>query len=140
MEKKNVMSEEMALDELKKWAEDNELDIFSTDDKGRTIIDSAMLKLAKKMQEGSLSINENNEIEYIVSEHSPAGYAGEKLTFTSPDGSAFMATDKFKQEEGTHRVLAVASAMTGQDIRWFAKLNHVDYKIAILIASFFIGG
>ena len=78
MDKKNVMSEEMALDELKNWAEENELDIFSTDDKGRVIIDSAMLKLAKKMQEGSLSINENKEIEYTVSERSPAGYAGEK--------------------------------------------------------------
>ena len=140
MEKKELMTEEMALDELKNWAEDNDLDIFLTDDKGRVVIDNALLKLAKKMQEGVLSINDNKELEYTVSERSPAGYAGEKLTFKSPDGSAFIATDKFKEQEGAHRLLAVASAMTGQDIRWFAKLNHSDYKVVTLVTSFFIGG
>ena len=140
MEKKNVMSEEMAMQEINRWADENEIDIYVKGQNGEKLLDASIPKLVSKIQSGALVVNENGCFEYTVSDKSPTGYAGEKIVFKTPDGGAFMAMDKFKEHEGIHKTLAVASAMTGQDIRWFANVAHNDYKVISIITSFFIAG
>ena len=140
MEKKNVMSEDLAMDEINRWADENEIDIYVKGQNGEKLLDASIPKLVSKIQSGALVVNEEGCFEYTISDKSPAGYAGEKIVFKTPNGGAFMAMDKFKADEGIHKTLAVASAMTGQDIRWFANVAHNDYKEISIIASFFIAG
>ena len=140
MEKKEVMNEELALQEIERWADENDIDIYVKGQNGETMLDASIPKLIRKIQSGALVVNDENDFVYTVSDKSPSGYAGTKLVFATPDGGAFMAMDKFKEHEGIHKTLAVASAITGQDIRWFANVAHNDYKVISIITSFFIAG
>lgn len=140
MEKEKVMSEDLAMKEIERWAEDKDIDIFVMDNSGKRVLDSSIPRLLKEIQRGNLFLNDDCDFVYVVSDKSPEGYAGEKITIKNPTGAAYMAMDKFKEQEGVHKTLAVASAITGQDIRWFANIANNDYKVVSIIVGFFIAG
>lgn len=139
-EAKTTMSEELALEEVKRWAEANDIEITAEGEDGAQKLDAAVPKLVRAIRQGRLVVNDDDNFVYTVSESSPAGFAGEVLTFAAPTGAAYMGMDKFKGEQGFHRLMAVASAMTGKDVAWFSKLHNRDYKIVVYIAGFFIAG
>lgn len=139
-QQKVAMSEELALDEVKRWAEANDIELTAEGEDGAPKLDAAVPKLVRAMRQGRLVVNDNDELEYTVSASSPEGFAGEVLKFAAPTGAAYMGMDKYKGEEGFHRLMAVASAMTGKDVSWFSKLHNRDYKIVVYVAGFFIGG
>lgn len=140
MEKEKVMSEDLAMKEIERWAEDKDIDIYVMDNSGKRVLDSSIPRLLKEIQRGNLFLNDDCDFVYVVSNKSPEGYAGEKITIKNPTGAAYMAMDKFKEQEGVHKTLAVASAITGQDIRWFANIANNDYKVVSIIVGFFIAG
>ena len=140
MEKENVMTEELAMKELERWADDKDIDIYVTDGNGKRVLDASIPRLLKELQRGNLYLNDNCDFEYVISSKSPEGYAGEKIVLENPTGAAYMAMDKFKEQEGVHKTMAVASAITGQDIRWFANIANNDYKVISIIVGFFIAG
>ncbi len=140
MEKEKVMSEDLAMKEIERWAEDKDIDIYVMDNSGKRVLDSSIPRLLKEIQRGNLFLNDDCDFVYVVSDKSPEGYAGEKITIKNPTGAAYMAMDKFKEQEGVHKTLAVASAITGQDIRWFANIANNDYKVVSIIVGFFIAG
>lgn len=141
-EAKTTMSEELALEEVKRWAELNDIDISGAGvgADGKQEFDAIVPRLVRAVQQGRLAVNDDGDFEYTVSARSPEGFAGETITLTAPNGAAYMALDKFKDEQGVHRTLALASAMTGKDIAWFGRLHNSDYKIVVYIVSFFIAG
>lgn len=139
-QQKVAMSEELALGEVKKWAEANDIEITAEGDDGAQKLDAAVPKLVRAVQQGRLVVNESGDFEYTVSASSPAGFAGEVLKFTAPTGAAYLGMDKYKGDQGFHKLMAVASAMTGKDVAWFSKLHNRDYKIVVYVAGFFIGG
>ena len=140
MKDEKVISEDLAMKEIERWAEDKDIDIYIVDRDGKRILDASVPRLLKEIQRGSLYLNDDCDFVYVISSKSPEGYAGEKLTLKNPTGAAYMAMDKFKEQEGIHKTLAVASAITGQDIRWFANLANNDYKVVSIIVGFFIAG
>ena len=140
MEKEKVMSEDLAMKEIERWAEDKDIDIYVMDNSGKRVLDSSIPRLLKEIQRGNLFLNDDCDFVYVISDKSPEGYAGEKITIKNPTGAAYMAMDKFKEQEGVHKTLAVASAITGQDIRWFANIANNDYKVVSIIVGFFIAG
>lgn len=140
MEKENVMTEELAMKEVERWADDKDIDIYVTDGNGKRILDSSIPRLLKEIQRGNLYLNDDSDFVYVISNKSPEGYAGEKITLKNPTGAAYMAMDKFKEQEGVHKTMAVASAITGQDIRWFSNIANNDYKVISIIVGFFIAG
>lgn len=140
MEKENVMTEELAMKELERWVDDKDIDIYVTDRNGNKVLDASIPRLLKEIQRGTLYLNDDCDFVYVISSKSPEGYAGEKITLKNPNGAAYMAMDKFKEQEGVHKTMAVASAITGQDIRWFSNIANNDYKLISNIVSFFIAG
>lgn len=140
MEKEKVMSEDLAMKEIERWAEDKDIDIYVMNNSGKRVLDSSIPRLLKEIQRGNLFLNDDCDFVYVVSDKSPEGYAGEKITIKNPTGAAYMAMDNFKEQEGVHKTLAVASAITGQDIRWFANIANNDYKVVSIIVGFFIAG
>lgn len=139
-EKENVMTEDLAMKEIERWADDKDIDIYVTDGNGKKILDTSIPRLLKEIQRGNLYLNDDCDFVYIISKKSPAGYAGEKITLKNPTGAAYMAMDKFKEQEGVHKTIAVASAITGQDVRWFSNIANNDYKVVSIIVGFFIAG
>lgn len=135
-----VMSEELALAEVKRWAEANDIEITAEGEDGAQKLDAAVPKLVRAVQQGRLVVNDNGDFEYTVSASSPAGFAGEVLKFAEPTGAAYLTMDKFKGEQSFHKLMGVASAMTGKDVSWFSRLGNHDFKVVMYIAGFFIGG
>ena len=139
-EKKSVMTDELAQSELERWADYHDIDLFVTGADGNKILDAGAAKLVKAIKSGVLVLNEKNEWEYTVGPRSPAGYAGEKITIKAPTGAAYMAMDKFKEQESFHKTAAMLSAITGQEVSWFSKIDNYDFKILSLVAGFFTAG
>ncbi len=140
MEKENVMTEELAMKELERWADDKDIDIYVTDGNGKKVLDASIPRLLIVLQRAHMYLNDNCDFEYVISSKSPEGYAGEKIVLKNPTGAAYMAMDKFKEQEGVHKTMAVASAITGQDVSWFSKIANNDYKVVTAIVGFFIAG
>lgn len=139
-ENKTEISEELAMKDLERWAEDNDIDLYVTTKDGDKLLDATAPKLIKAIQRGSLVLNDQCEFEYTISQKSPQGFAGEKIVLRTPTSAAYMAMDSFKEQQSVHKTLALLSAMTGKDVSWFAKLSNIDYKILNFITSFFIAG
>ena len=139
-EEKIEMSEELAREDLEQWAAANDIDLFVTGPNGEKLLDAGASKLIKAIQKGRLVLTSDNDFEYTISDKSPAGYAGKKLCVEAPSGAAYMAMDKFKEQEGFHKTAALLSAITGQDVAFFAKIHNTDFKILNTVASFFIAG
>lgn len=137
---KVTMTEEVAMEEVRRWAEINDISLEVQDKDGNKVMDSAVPKLAKCVMSGRLVVNDEGDFEYTVSDRSPTGFAGEKLKLAAPNGAAYMGMDKFKAGQDVHKTLAVAAAVTGKDVAWFAKLDNRDYKIITIIISFFAAG
>lgn len=139
-EAKTTMSEELALEEVKRWAEANDVDLTVKNADGEDVLDAVVPKLVKCVQQGRLVVNDKDEIEYTISAKSPEGLAGEKITLIAPTTAGYMTMDKYKDKENVHKILALAAAMTGKDVAWFAKLHNTDYKVIAIIVNFFIVG
>lgn len=139
-ESKVEMSEELAMEEVRRWAEMNDIDLTVRNADGVQVMDAAVPKLAAQVRGGRLALNDDGEFVYTVSGKSPAGFAGEKITFRPPTGAAYMAMDGYKDTQTVHKLMAFASAMTGKDVSWFSKLSNQDYKVVNNIVNFFIAG
>jgi len=139
-EEKIEMSEELAREDLKQWADANDIDLFVKGPNGEKLFDAGAERLVKAIMSGRLVLVDGKDFEYTVSDKSPAGFAGKKLTLKAPYGAGYMAMDKFKEQEGIHKTVAMLSAITGQDEAFFARVFNTDFKILSAIASFFIAG
>lgn len=139
-EVKIEMSEEQAMAEIEKWAEENDIDLTVTAPNGEKMIDATVPKLIKAIQNGSLVLNDECEFEYTISKKSPPGFAGERITLKTPTGAAYMAMDTYKEQQNVHKTMAIMSAITGKDVSWFARLSNNDYKVINYIVSFFTAG
>ena len=139
-EEKIEMSEELAREDLEKWADANEIDLLVAGPNGEKVLDTGAAKLIKAIQKGRLVLTGDNEFEYTISEKSPPGYAEKKLLIKAPVGAAYMAMDKFKDQEGFHKTAAFLSATTGQDVAFFSKIHNIDFKVLNAVASFFMAG
>lgn len=139
-ELKIEMSEEQAMAEIEKWAEENDIDLYVKTSNGDLLLDATVPKLVKAIQSGALVLNDDCEFEYTISRRSPPGFAGEKITLRTPNGAAYMAMDDYKEQQGVHRTMAIMSAITGKDVKWFGRLSNNDYKIVNYITSFFTAG
>ena len=137
-DKNVVMSEELAEKEFERWANLANIDLsgYAEDE----VV--AFLKIKKRIsnafKNGSLILNDDGTLEYEVSRASPAGYAGEKVKIGSLNGRAWLAADKYKSEEQIHKLIAVASAITGKDTGWFANLASGDFLFFTNIVSLFM--
>lgn len=139
-EKTTVMSDELAIREVERWAEENDIDLYVKTPSGNTLLDASVPKLVKAIKNGSLVLNDDCEFEYTISKKSPEGFAGKKIVLRTPTGAAYMAMDSYKDHEGVHKTMAIMSAITGQDVSWFARLSNNDYKLINFIVGFFTAG
>lgn len=139
-EKEVTMSEELAMQEIERWADENDIDLYVKTPNGEPLLDATVPKLLKAIMSGALVLNDNCEFEYTISEKSPPGFAGEKITLKTPTGAAYMAMDNYKEQQSVHKTMAIMSAITGKDVSWFGRLSNNDYKIVNYITSFFTAG
>ena len=133
------MNEEAAEKEFERWAEFQGLEFDGLDEKTAATVETGFKKtLVKSLMKGSLIFNDDGNLEYTVSDRSPAGYAGEKVTITGMTGKVWMAMDGYKDTEQMHKIVAAASALTGKDHSWFARLSGKDFNLFASVVGLFL--
>lgn len=140
MEKKEVMSAELAEEEFNAWAENMGIDTDADamrSETDETVLASGKRTVIRALAKGSLVTDDSGDLVYTVSKKSPEGYAGEKIKITTPPPRAFVSSGK-KSGNETNRVLAVMSGMTGKDTGWFMNLNLADFKFFAGVAGLFL--
>jgi hypothetical protein len=73
-----------------------------------------------------------------LSKFSPEGFAEETVTIKRPIGNAFSSMDSFKERESVHKLHGYMSAMTGKEVKYFSKIDVIDWKFFNDIASLFL--
>jgi hypothetical protein len=76
-------------------------------------------------------------LEYKVSILS-GPFSGDLVKVSRPSGQAFMAMEGFKDGQQIHRLQAFCSAMTGKEVKYFSKLDIIDWMFFRDIASLFL--
>lgn len=133
------INKELAENEFLKWCElnDIETDIAEMDKKEEGIFDSAKKSAVKMLQKGRLIVD-GDKLEYTISNFSPAGFAGEKLTIGRPSGNIYLALDG-KNSGEMHQINAAMSALVGKDTGWLAKLDaKADWTFLNRITQLFL--
>lgn len=136
--KEDVMSEELAVGEFERWADAQGIETDENDEQKKAVLDAFRKQVVKGLRKGDIIIDDDMNLVLCVSDKSPAGYAGEKLVFKTPDTKAFMAAGNYKENQAVHKLLAIASGMTGKDVGWFSKLSFIDYKYVSSVVSLFL--
>ena len=133
------INKELAEKEFLDWCELNDLetDVSEMDDKEKVLFEGAKKSAIKMIQKGRLVID-GEKLEYTISTFSPAGFSGEKLTITRPNGSIYLALDG-KNTGEMHRINAAMSALVGKDTGWLAKLDaKADWTFLNRITQLFL--
>jgi hypothetical protein len=94
-------------------------------------------RFMKACKQGRLTVD-GTSLVYVVSKRSPKEFAGEQVTISRPGGQAFMAMDGFKDNQAVHKLQAFCSSMTGKEVKYFSKLDIIDWFFFRDIASLFL--
>ena len=139
-EKNAVMSEELAENEFSRWAEENDIntDVGEMNEDEKKSFGGMKKKIVKSIASGQTVVNDGGSLEVTLGKSNPEGYAGNVLTFKAPSAQAYLGIDNFKDNQNIHKMVAVMSAMTGKDISYFSKICIKDFKLFIVIATFFL--
>ena len=137
--KKSKIDRETAIAELERFCENNEIeyDESAMNDEEKETFKEVKQRFIKCCMAGRVEVS-GTSIKYIVSDFSPEGIKGEELILKRPGGKAFSATDDFKKDQDTHKLLAYMSVMTGKDVKYFNKLDVLDWKFISGIANLFL--
>lgn len=133
------INKELAEKEFLEWCDLNDIenDCAEMDEKEQDLFESAKKSAVKMIQKGRLIID-GEKLYYTVSNFSPAGFAGEKLTIGRPSGNIYLALDG-KNAGEMHRVNAAMSALLGKDTGWLARLDaKADWAFLNKITQLFL--
>ena len=138
---RELYSDKTAAAEFSSYCEANDLDHDETQMNEEELKDFLAIKrrFVKACKKGRVVV-EGQIIYYTNSNNSPQGYAGQKVTIIRPGGSAFSGMDGFKETQAVHKLHAFCSAMTGQEVKYFSKLDIVDWQFYRDIATLFLVG
>jgi hypothetical protein len=81
---------------------------------------------------------DGKKVVYTISDESPAGFSGDKVTVIRPNGAAMMAMDGYKDTQNIRKLQAFMSAIVGKEIQYFAKLDIEDWMFFQGIATLFL--
>jgi hypothetical protein len=74
--------------------------------------------------------------------YTPSNFTQEKfrnpVEIKRPDGHAFMAMDGYKETQSIHKLHGFLSAMTGQKIQYFAKIDGSDWLFFRAMGTLFL--
>lgn len=124
--------------EFERYCEANDIDcdIASMSEEDRKDFEPIKKRFIKACMEGRVVVDDRN-ITYTNSALSLPAFQ-EAVIISPPSGSAFMAMDGYKDSQAVHKLQSFISAMTGKDIKYFAKLDRKDWLFYRDIATLFL--
>lgn len=141
MEKKeNVMTEELAIADFERLAEAKGVDYdpsLMNEEDAKAFL-GLRRKIVKKIMSGAAVVTDESDITFTLSDRNPEAIRGKVLTFTMPNAAAYMGADSYNEKQSMHKFFAMLSAMTGEDIGLFRKIEPIDLKAVMAIGTFFL--
>jgi hypothetical protein len=139
--KQNKIDRETAKNEFFRWCEENELDcdIDAMTDEDKAAFKPIMDRFVKACRMGRVEAD-GVILKYTLSAFSEPGYAGKVITIKRPDGHAFIGMDGYKDTQSVHRMNGFLSALAGQEIVFFTKIDGNDWLFFRDIATLFLAG
>jgi hypothetical protein len=130
---------ETAENEFIRYCENNEIEHEESEmsDEEKESFSSIKNRFIKCCMAGRVEVD-GTSLSYTLSKFSPDGFAGETVTIKRPIGNAFSSMDSFKERESVHKLHGYMSAMTGKDVKYFSKIDVIDWKFFNDIASLFL--
>jgi hypothetical protein len=86
--------------------------------------------------QGRVTVDGRNII-YTPSEFTPKEFR-EPVEIKRPDGHAFIAMDGYKETQSIHKLHGFVSAMTGQETKYFTKIDGSDWLFFRDIGTLFL--
>lgn len=135
--KKNTVDIQTATEEFNRFCEDWEIDFDESGMNAEEKVDfqSIKNKILKAIQKGRLAFD-NGVLIYTISRTEK--FIGQQVHIRRPQGAAYMEMDRYKDQEGVHKIYAVLGAMTGKEPSFFANMDGIDIKPFQSIVSLFL--
>ncbi len=135
--KKNTVDIQTATEEFNRFCEDWEIDFDESEMNAEEKVDfqSIKNKILKAIQKGRL-VFDSGVLIYTISRTEK--HKGEQVHIRRPHGAAYMEMDRYKDQEGVHKIYAVLAAMTGKESSFFANMDGIDIKPFQSIVSLFL--
>jgi hypothetical protein len=136
--KKNKIDKETAEAEFVSFCETNDIDY---DMDGMTDEDKADFEPIKRRFinaciQGRITVD-GGKIIYTPSDFNVKEFR-DPVEIKRPDGHAFMAMDGYKDTQSIHKLHGFLAAMTGQETKYFAKIDHSDWLFFRDIGTLFL--
>jgi hypothetical protein len=138
-EDKNIIDRETAENEFITYCDNNGIEHDEKDMNEDEIksFNDIKKQFVKACMAGRAEV-EGTSIKYTISNFSQDGFKGEVVVIKRPSGHAFTAMDDCKDNQNVRRMLAFVSAMTGRDIKYFSKIDTMDWRFFQSIALLFL--
>jgi hypothetical protein len=139
MSEETTITKELAEQEFANYCEANGFDVDESAMSDEEKEDFAPIKnrFVKAAMAGRITVD-GTKVTYDISERSPSGFAGDKVTISRPTGAAMMALDGYKETQGIRRLQSFMSAATGKEIQYFSKIDIQDWKFFQGVATLFL--
>jgi hypothetical protein len=136
--KKNKIDKETAEAEFTAFCGANDIDY---DEDGMTNEDKADFEPIKRRfvtacMRGRVTVD-GGKIIYTPSNFTVKEFR-DPVEIKRPDGHAFIAMDGYKEEQSIHKLHGFMSAMTGQETKYFSKIDGSDWLFFRDVASLFL--
>lgn len=115
---------------------DIDADTAAMNDEDREAFDQHKRKIIRKIVAGRAVINDEGCPVYTP--FVPLGETTE-ITFSIPDGAAYVAMDKYKDRQSVHKLNAFMASATKLPPASYAKMNGRDVKVCQAIFALFMG-
>lgn len=126
------MDRATAENEFNNLAEDWELDFNDLDDESASVVEKQKNTIIKGFINGKLSFSDDG-LKMDVRSADP-------IFFNVPKGSAYLETDRTKENEYMKKLYNFMGAMTGKPPMTLAKMDGRDCKLAQAIVGLFMSG
>jgi hypothetical protein len=140
-ENKFIIDRKTAEAEFVRWCEGNDLDcdMSAMTDEEKKDFKPIQDRFVKACMRGRVEAD-GVHLKYTISDFSGKDFRGKTITIKRPDGRAFIAMDGYKETQSIHRLNNFMSAMTGQEVAYFTKIDRADWLFFRDIAALFLAG
>jgi len=136
---KPIIDKQTSEREFERYCEANDIDFDTAamDEDEKKDFEKIKKRFVKVSMQGRVHVD-GTDLKYIVSKFSPSGFSGREITIKRSGGQSYMGMDNYKDTQTVHKMNGFLSAMTGQEVSFFAKIDGSDWAFFRDIATLFL--
>jgi hypothetical protein len=115
------------------WEIDRDVEGMTTED--RQSFEDQKRKVIKAICIGRATVGDTGDISYTFKE---AIHGVDSVTLTMPRGEGYMEMDRYKEQQGVHKFMAVMGHMTGKPVKVFSGMGGIDLKFCMAVSTLFL--